>query len=92
MVDDIGNGIDASHESAERLLRLSHRIAYSSFAPLLGSHLIAEGPFNPPFPGTIQMQLSGLSNAAQYAISAATCYVDAYCPHCSPWCTLCSTH
>lgn len=63
-VDDCGSGIEASEESARRLLACSHRLAYSSFAPLLGEHLLHEGPFKPPFPSIFHMQLSKLSNTA----------------------------
>jgi hypothetical protein len=64
-VDDSGRGLEASNSSALRLLNHSHRLAYSSFAPILGEHLIFEGPFQPPFPSTFHMQLASLSSFAQ---------------------------
>jgi hypothetical protein len=67
VVTDLGNGIEATESAALRLLGCSHRLAYSSFAPLLGPELIFNGPFQPPFPSIFHMQLSKLSNNAQCA-------------------------
>ena len=65
VLSDSGSGVPATPEAAKRLLQQSHRLAYTSFAPLLGTHLLADGPFQPPFPSIFHMQLSKLTSTAQ---------------------------
>jgi hypothetical protein len=70
-VEDAGEfPIDASPAGVKALLAHSHKLAYTSFAPLLGMHLVNphQGIYMPPFPQTIQLQQTFLKQYAQCAL------------------------
>ena len=63
VIDDSGT-LETTRAAAERLLAHSHRLAYGTFAPLLGDRLVTDGPFEPPFPPVYYMQQSQLTRFA----------------------------
>lgn len=68
MVEDAGDfPVDASTEGVMAILAHSHKLAYTSFAPLLGMHLVDphRGVYMPPFPQTVQLQQTFLKQYAQ---------------------------
>lgn len=79
MVEDAGNPVDATKEGVKNLLAHSHKLAYTSFAPLLGPQLVdpQQGIYMPPFPQTIQLQQTFLKQYAQCAASSLTQYSKA---------------
>lgn len=78
VVDAAGTPVEPSEAAARRLLASSHRLAYSSFAPLLGEHLLAAGPHQPPVPSAYHMQHSWLTDTGLCAREHA----DAWQSHC----------
>ena len=72
VVDATSQSIEPSEAAARRLLASSHRLAYSSFAPLLGEHLLAAGPHQPPVPSAYHMQHSWLTDTGLCA-AASSC-------------------
>jgi hypothetical protein len=59
---DMGDfGTAATRGAVERLLERSHRLAYSTFAPLQGMDMVLDGICLPPFPSILHMQLSTLN-------------------------------
>ena len=71
MVEDAGDfPVEASADGVRALLAHSHKLSYTSFAPLLGMHLVDphRGVYMPPFPQTVQLQQTFLKQYAQYAL------------------------
>ena len=81
VLEDAGAGIPATEDAAKRLLAHSHRLAYGTFAPLLGDRLVTDGPYEPPFPPVWYMQQSLLTRTDMYApfhtlaLACPTCYI-----------------
>lgn len=71
MVEDAGDfPVEASADGVRALLAHSHKLSYTSFAPLLGMHLVDphRGVYMPPFPQTVQLQQTFLKQYAQYVL------------------------